>query len=126
MLASRRDRLGFVVKPKGPPTLLSDATARLFELAAAGETRAARAEVDAALACPWWSLRVKAIEVIAEWGGPRNNARLLGRVTQPMADRSKGARWQAAERNAAWRALIAHDALDKDSKKLRLKIQLCP
>lgn len=117
----RRDRLGFLAKPKGSPTLFSDVAARLRELATVKETPAARAEVDAALACLWWNLRIKAIHVIAEWDGPRNNAWLLERVTQPELPRGKAARWQATERDAAWRALIAHGALDQGARRLRLR-----
>lgn len=67
------------------PTLPRELAARLKLLALTRETEAARAEIEAALACRWWGLRVLAIQAIGRWGGARNRDWLTRLARRPLA-----------------------------------------
>ena len=67
-------------EPKNSPVLLRELCDRLRALADQPETEAARAEVEAALASKWWSLRVLAIRAIGAWGTTADKAWLIERA----------------------------------------------
>lgn len=101
--------------PPKSPTLLSELTARLRALGETAETPEARAEVEAALASKWWSLRTVAIATIGGWGGKANKAWLTERALE--ADLEYGPRrstarmtwhWRNAAAEAAAKALVPH------------------
>ena len=106
LLPVKRDRFGLLNGARCSPHLFSDIAGRLRLLGDGRETAGARAEVEAALQCPWWGLRVLAIRAVGRWGGQVNEAWLMRRAGQPVADRdcsgsaSKGGGWGAVERGA--------------------------
>lgn len=117
-LTFKRTPLGLLTQEKGSPVLFGDIVERLRRLTLVPETAAARAEVDAVLACRWWGLRVVAIKAIGSWGGAANKAWLIQRACRPppCADReAEEPHWWGIETRAAWRAVApALDDTDAD------------
>ncbi|WP_418117850.1 zinc-ribbon domain containing protein [Variovorax sp. 350MFTsu5.1] len=100
---ARRERLR-----NAPPgaSLLREQTDRLRALGDAKPTASAVAEIEAALECKWWSLRVVAIQTMARWGGEAN----LAKLHELMAARPEGGRryfaWERVAADAARSALL--------------------
>jgi hypothetical protein len=91
--------------------LLRDEVARLRALAAEKPHVAALAQVDAALQSKWRSLRVVAIEVMGQWGGPRQ----IERLQAFAADRgSSYGTWEREAANAAAKALARKAEKDRE------------
>lgn len=107
-LPRKRDRHGIRTRRVHSPNLLRDIADRLEKIAGERETEAARAYVEAVLACPYWGLRSLAIRVIGRWGGRANKAWLLERASRPTST-ARGAdrdtRWRDTETMAARQAL---------------------
>lgn len=92
--------------------LLGDEVARLRALATTEKPTAdALAQVEAALQSKWRSLRVVAIEVMGEWGGPRQ----IERLQAFAADRgSSYGTWEREAANAAEKALARRTEKDRE------------
>jgi len=111
-----------LMRPPHRASLPSELSARLRLLAQQEETPAARSEIEAALACPWWGLRVLAIRAIGHWAGGQGKAAAgdrawLGeRARRPLPDlrelwrlpHGDALRWQALETETARLALSPH------------------
>ena len=116
LLPVKRDRFGLRTRARFSPTLFGDVAARLRLLGESAETASARAEVDAALASPWWGFRSLAIQVIGGWGGARSKAWLVQRAGRVLPSRraamslARGddARWRRMETVMARGALVRH------------------
>lgn len=122
-MAARRDPdVHELLRPPHRPSLLRELSQRLRLLAGLAETPTARAEIETALALPWWGLRVLAIPVIGNWAGSHNaagtrhRAWLSERARRPLPRRRELwslrhgdlRRWQAEETEAARLALSQH------------------
>ena len=82
--------------------LLGDEVARLRALATQRPTNDALVQVEAALQSKWRSLRVVAIEVMGQWGGPAQ----IGRLQAFAADRTGSyGSWEYEASRAAAKAL---------------------
>lgn len=116
MTADARLDLLALLRPPHDALLLRRLAQRLKWLATQKETPERRAEIDIALALPWWGLRGLAIAALGAWGGPANRAWLTERARRPVPLRSpKAERWAAAETLACRRAVAPHcDAADAD------------
>lgn len=103
-----------LMRPPHDPLLLRALSQRLRLLETQAETPTARAEIEAALACPWWGLRELAIRAIGSWGGKANRAWLTERARRPLSDygwvlrRPSGApeKWQYLETVACRQAVV--------------------
>ncbi|WP_160000560.1 hypothetical protein [Roseomonas sp. 18066] len=97
----------------GTPGRMRGLADRLILLAGGVETAPRRGEVEAALALPYWGLRVLAMRVLAAWGGPRRKAWLVARADRAMPGhaalkktrRGDPLRWAALETETARRLL---------------------
>jgi hypothetical protein len=122
MAARREPDFHELMRPPHQPNLLRDLSRRLRLLAQLAETPNAHAEIAAALASPWWGLRVLAIRVIGSWAGARSaagarqRAWLTERARRPLPQRCELwslrhgdlRRWQAEETETARLALSPH------------------
>lgn len=111
-----------LMRPPHRASLPSELSARLRLLARQSGTPAARSEIEAALACPWWGLRVLAIRAIGHWAGGQDRAAahdhdwLSERARRPLPDlrtlwrlpHGDALRWQALETETARLALSPH------------------
>lgn len=96
--------------PKTSAFLLRDLCERMRSLADGSETEAARAEVEAALASKWWSVRVMAIRTLGRWGGAANKAWLIERTLGAESGWAGGRSRYLARRS--WPDLAAQTAAE--------------
>lgn len=122
MAARREPDFHELMRPPHSWSLPRQLSQRLRLLARQVETPAARSEIEAALAHPWWGLRVLAIRVVGNWAGARNAAGaghriwLSERARRPLPPRRELwslrhgdlRRWQALETEAARFAISPH------------------
>jgi hypothetical protein len=91
--------------------LLGDEVARLRALATKKSTDDSLAQVEAALQSKWRSLRVVAIEVMGQWGGPAQ----IERLQAFAADRGDSyGSWEYEASRAAARALARKVEADRE------------